>query len=84
MSVPNRAGDPRRQANWKSAWPVGHANYHEEVTPEQQSRNLRSANPSKFDELTRNNGVPDRKDEQPVNWKSAWPKGHPNYHEEVK
>ena len=80
-SVPDRA-------NWRSPWPKGHPNYHEEVTPEQQSQNLLRANPTKFHELRKNRGVPDsvfeKTKDTAVNWRSPWPKGHPNYHEEVK
>ena len=80
--VPDRANDPRRQP-WKSAWPVGHPNHRDYVSPEEQAANLRAKNPGKFDELTKNNGVPDYKPREEVAWRSAWPKGHPNYREYV-
>lgn len=80
----NNADFQNATPDWQSPWPKGHPNRTEYVSPDQEAKNLRDKDPQRFDELKRNNGVPDYRPEQPVDWKSPWPIGHPNRTEYVK
>lgn len=92
----DRANDPRRvpppvAQDWQSAWPVGHPNRTEYVSPAQQTENARAANAPKTEYRTEvdktSREIPTK--DTPIitkqaykekhGWVSAWPTGHPNH-----
>jgi len=90
----DRANDPRRvpppvAQDWQSAWPIGHENRTEYVSPEQQTANVRGPQKTEYrTEVDRTSRGTAAKDAPMLTksayqakhgWVSPFPQGHPDH-----